>query len=425
MRAGMTPMGRNWRQLDGRKAMSFMTVRFFLRLIVLSMTLMTMLAPPFAEARPAFAVSPSWTEKMIDVGGYRLHFRIIEGRGSPILFEAGGGDDAGVWDEVAKSVAAITGAPVITYDRAGFGKSEVSGAADVGDHGIVAGVEGLEKGLKALGYGGEIVLVGHSYGGFYTKLYAARHPDKVRYAVLVDASTACWFDQAFFKVFRAGLPAELERLRSQGKLGQYYQSANLQQTVDVMRANAFPLSIPAIDLVSEHPPFTNESDVARWRSCHRQFTDAAPNREAITAFGTGHYIYRDNPALVVNTIVHSYASAALPAVRAKILERGLRYAMSAANDASKREATYRHSEADLNSWGYSLLAQNKLVEALEVFKLNVDMHPDSWNAYDSYGDALLKAGRKAEATAMYRKSVALNPNSASGKAALAKLINSE
>lgn len=391
------------------------------RLLLLIVTL----PPASASSQPALAARPSQTEKMIDVGGYRLHFRVTAGRGTPILFEAGGGDDGSVWDEIAGAVATITGAPVITYDRAGFGKSEVSKNGGVGDHGIVAGVEGLEKALKALGYDGGIVLVGHSYGGLYTKLYAARHADKVRYAILVDSSSACWFDDAFIKAFRAGLAGDLERLHAQGKLGQYYQSANLPRTIEVMRASAFPTKVPATDIVSEHPPFTNEDDIARWRSCHREFTDAAPNREAITAYGTGHYIYRDNPALVVTAIVRVYAGTVAPAVRAGILERGMHYAMTAANDASKREASYRHSEADLNSWGYSLLSANKLAAALEVFRLNVDLHPDSWKAYDSYGEALLKAGRKAEAAATYRKSVELNPDSASGKAALGKLSNSE
>ncbi|WP_163220588.1 tetratricopeptide repeat protein, partial [Citrobacter freundii] len=51
--------------------------------------------------------------------------------------------------------------------------------------------------------------------------------------------------------------------------------------------------------------------------------------------------------------------------------------------------------------------------------------PDSWNAYDSYGEALLKAGRKDDAIAMYRKSVALNPGNANAKAVLKRLAAGE
>ena len=40
------------------------------------------------------------------------------------------------------------------------------------------------------------------------------------------------------------------------------------------------------------------------------------------------------------------------------------------------------------------------------------LRPRRWDAYDSYGEALLQAGRKAEAAAMERKSGAPSPGSA-------------
>ena len=63
-------------------------------------------------------------DTLIDAGDYRLHFTIISGKGTPILFEAGGGDSGKVWNGIAPAIAEITGATVITYDRAGLGKSE-------------------------------------------------------------------------------------------------------------------------------------------------------------------------------------------------------------------------------------------------------------------------------------------------------------
>jgi pimeloyl-ACP methyl ester carboxylesterase len=95
---------------------------------------------------------------MVDVGGYRLHFHVIKGSGLPILFEAGGGDDASTWDSILAATANVTGATLITYDRAGFGKSE---AAPL-EYNIVKEVEGLEIGLAKLGYADDIMLVGLS-----------------------------------------------------------------------------------------------------------------------------------------------------------------------------------------------------------------------------------------------------------------------
>ena len=37
-------------------------------------------------------------------------------------------------------------------------------------------------------------------------------------------------------------------------------------------------------------------------------------------------------------------------------------------------------EDDINSWGYLLLSKGEIQKALETFKLNVFLHPGSWNA---------------------------------------------
>ena len=242
-------------------------------------------------------------DTLINVGGYRLHFHILPGHGVPILFDAGGGDDGTVWDSLLAPIAGLTGAPLITYDRAGFGKSEID------SHGILSGVEGLEAGLRALGYGGNIVLVAHSYGGLYATLYASRNPTLVKAAVLIDASTACWFNDAFLSHFvNEWRKKDTVKAKAKG-LGTYYQSANLPQTVVFMRSVTFPSTIPVIDLVSEHPPFSDSSDVARWKDCHKLFVAGQPKRQGITAYGTTHYIYRDDPALVIHAIAKAYAGA--------------------------------------------------------------------------------------------------------------------
>jgi tetratricopeptide (TPR) repeat protein len=78
-------------------------------------------------------------------------------------------------------------------------------------------------------------------------------------------------------------------------------------------------------------------------------------------------------------------------------------------------------ENNLNSTGYQLLSANKVNDAIEVFKLNVKLFPNSWNTYDSLGEAYALAGNKKLAIENYEKSIKLNPKSESGPPALAKL----
>lgn len=78
-------------------------------------------------------------------------------------------------------------------------------------------------------------------------------------------------------------------------------------------------------------------------------------------------------------------------------------------------------EANLNTNGYFLLRDKKVTEAIEVFKTNVKIYPESWNTYDSLGEAYALAGNKELAIQNYEQSIKLNPKGETGKTALAKL----
>ncbi len=82
---------------------------------------------------------------------------------------------------------------------------------------------------------------------------------------------------------------------------------------------------------------------------------------------------------------------------------------------------YTFTEDDMNVLAYQLMWNKMDDKALEVFKTNLQMFPDSWNSYDSYGEILLKLGRKEEAISMYKKSIEMNPGNEGGKKVLADL----
>jgi CubicO group peptidase (beta-lactamase class C family) len=87
---------------------------------------------------------------------------------------------------------------------------------------------------------------------------------------------------------------------------------------------------------------------------------------------------------------------------------------------------YYLSEEDMNDLGLQLLYEatfnrhNEL--ALEVLKQNTLLFPNSFNTYDSYGEALAKVGKKDEAIYMYRKSIKINPDNEGGKIILEELL---
>jgi hypothetical protein len=64
-------------------------------------------------------------------------------------------------------------------------------------------------------------------------------------------------------------------------------------------------------------------------------------------------------------------------------------------------------ENDLNLLGYNLMGQKKLDEAIEIFKLNVKTHPQSWNVYDSLAEAYLNKGDKPAAVENYTRALSM------------------
>jgi carboxyl-terminal processing protease len=82
-------------------------------------------------------------------------------------------------------------------------------------------------------------------------------------------------------------------------------------------------------------------------------------------------------------------------------------------------------ENDFNNLGYQLLQENKLESSVYVFETNARLYPDSWNAWDSLGEAAAKAGRKEQAIASYRKSLELNPKNKNGQVILEKLTKGQ
>lgn len=82
---------------------------------------------------------------------------------------------------------------------------------------------------------------------------------------------------------------------------------------------------------------------------------------------------------------------------------------------------YDFREPELNTLGYSLLRTGRAADAIEVFKLNVEMFPKSANAHDSLGEGYAVAGIKELALANYRKSLELNPGNTNAREFIERL----
>jgi len=120
--------------------------------------------------------------QMVDVGGHRLYMHCT-GSGSPtVVLVSGLAETSVYWGGwIAPAVARNT--TVCAYDRAGQGWSDPPASPQDG----VAVVTDLHTLLDRAQIPGPYVLVGHSTGGAYIRVFAARYPDQVAGMVFLDS----------------------------------------------------------------------------------------------------------------------------------------------------------------------------------------------------------------------------------------------
>jgi tetratricopeptide (TPR) repeat protein len=73
------------------------------------------------------------------------------------------------------------------------------------------------------------------------------------------------------------------------------------------------------------------------------------------------------------------------------------------------EAVPIATEAELNVYGYQLIALGQIDKAIEILLLNTQKHPESANAWDSLGEAYATKGDKDKAVTSFKKSLGMNP----------------
>lgn len=83
--------------------------------------------------------------------------------------------------------------------------------------------------------------------------------------------------------------------------------------------------------------------------------------------------------------------------------------------------TVNPTEDFINQCGYQQLRFKHIEEAIEFFKQNIILHPNSFNVYDSMGEAYMINGQKSLAIENYEKSIAINPHNENGKEMIKKL----
>lgn len=124
------------------------------------------------------------------------------------------------------------------------------------------------------------------------------------------------------------------------------------------------------------------------------------------------------------TVYRTKAQGAPPnraSFAAELASKGFDQALLVYQSMQKREPGFALSDSELNSWGYKLLRDGEVRSAIAILRLNTEIHADSWNAFDSLGEAYAGDGNKPLAIEAYRKSLSLNSGNRNAEDQLVKL----
>lgn len=245
-------------------------------------------------------------DTLIDVGSHQLHFRILAGEGTPILFEAGNGDDGSVWEPILNSIHEETGATLITYDRAGLGSSGI----DTNKVSFVGEARNLKKALRQLGYRKDYFLVAHSFGSFYASEFARRNKGKITGAAFIDVATPCGFSVEYASRVNSTISDENWALIKEYKRGLYYVLQELPEIAAYMSqrfiSNGIPLTVIAAEIRKPTAAIgETEQDMINMANCLEAFGNL-PDHKYVLAPDAEHKVWQQRPEIVIQEIVELY-----------------------------------------------------------------------------------------------------------------------
>jgi pimeloyl-ACP methyl ester carboxylesterase len=75
----------------------------------------------------------------------------------------------------------------------------------------------------------------------------------------------------------------------------------------------------------------------------------------------------------------------------------------------KENHGFKLDDVDMRDWAYELQTEGRLSEAIKLLELDIQVHPDSDDAYTSLGDAYRDSGQRARAVEIYEEAIRKDP----------------
>jgi len=235
----------------------------------------------------------------VDASG-RTVYLDCRGSGSPtIVFEAGAGTGADGWGFVLPEAGAMSRA--CAWDRPGIGRSERRERHSAAETG-----RDLRAALASAGERPPFIVIGHSLGGVYARIFVHAHASEVDGVLLLDAYMP---DLAAVDVapappeYRAGWHQVMDDTNRQVAQAEDLDWATTERELRAASLGDVPLELIFVDQHFRYPetlePATVEGLIAAWESL---VLGLSTDARLTIAAGSGHVVQFDRPELVVESI---------------------------------------------------------------------------------------------------------------------------
>ncbi len=318
-----------------------------MRLILVIALIVVLSVPMSALAQSATPAASSPTAAsgdfagLVDIGGRKIYLE-CRGTGSPTVILMTGYRTSGrYWTDdllqpdaprtmVLPAVAEST--RVCTYDRPGtyaeVGEEILPSRSDAiaQPRTAMEVVEELHTLLQEAGVPGPYVLVAHSLGGLFARLYASTYPDEVVGLVLVDS-----FSERLETLLSPEDYESLKRLNQEGGTDTVFtmegygdvetlpwggDNAVVREATAATPLAPMPLAVLAhgqpFPLPADVQGFTSRGLEALLRAANEDLATLVPSARFFVAADSGHDIHQDQPALVTEAIRQVVAGVGSP-----------------------------------------------------------------------------------------------------------------
>lgn len=262
---------------------------------------------------------PAIPGKRFDVGGYQLHIH-CSGSGSPtVIVDVGLGDDSTDWSPIQQAVS--TNTRICVFDRPGYGWSDFGPSPRTSNR-IASELEIL---LEQAEIAPPYILVGHSFGGYNIRVFAANNPQMVAGMVLVDASHEDQYNQFKIKLpnnfNRRGtimiLPKSTDSLAHANKppvlrerafhAARAEISALDESSMQLQKNSALPI-VPLIVISRGKPEWYGDVSQQQrentWIDLQQDLSRLSPISTHMFAHQSGHAIPHEQPEIIIEAIEH-------------------------------------------------------------------------------------------------------------------------